>query len=156
MTDTLDMFAAAGETLNEMANGPHIGGHAGITEALMRRLCEKGLPLAHLADRRMMKRSLSTLQAHAREYGLAFPDYVPMELRKRIALIQMGDFFEVIGEDAPKVAETLGIVVTKRDGKPMCGVPAHVLDDYVEKLKAAFYVVKIVRAKKKRKAAAHA
>ena len=147
MSETMELF---GDTLTEMANGPHIGGHAGITEALMRRLCEKGLPLSHLADRRIMKRSLATLQAHAREYNLAFPDYVPMALRKKIALVQFGDFFECIGEDATKVAETLGIVVTKRNGQPMCGVPAHALDDYVGKLKDAFYIVKIVRAKKRK------
>lgn len=156
MADTLDMFVAAGETLTDMANGPHIGGHSGITEALMRRFCEKGLPLSHLADSRMMKRSLATLQAHAREYELAFPDYVPMSLRKRIALVQFGDFFEVIGADAEPVAKTLGIIVTKRKDQPMCGVPAHALADYVEKLRAAFYIVKVVRAKKKRKATAHA
>jgi Fe-S oxidoreductase len=152
---TLDMFAAAGETLTEIANGPHIGGHAGVTEALMRRLCEKGLPLSHLADPRMMKRSLSTLQAYAREYELAFPDYVPMSLRKQVALVQSGDFFNAIGDDAEKVAETLGIAVTKRDGQLMCGVPAHALEASAKQLKDAFYRVKIVRAKK-RKAAAHA
>lgn len=151
MAETLDMFS---DTLVDIANGPHVGGHAALTEALMRRLSEKGLPLSHLADPRMMKRSVKTLQAHAREFGLAFPDYVPSALRKRVAMIQMGDFFEVIGEDAEAVAETLGIVVSKRGDQKMCGVPAHSLDDYLEKLKAAFYVVKVIRAKK-RKAATH-
>lgn len=149
MSDTLDLFA---DSLREIAAGPHVGSFDAVTEALMRRLSEKGLTLEHLASRQMMNRSVRTLEAHAREYGLAFPDYVPAALRKRVVLQQFGDFYEVIGDDAHAVAKTLGIVVSKRkrDGEPMCGVPAHALTDCVEKLKAAFYIVKIVKAKRRK------
>lgn len=147
MAETMDLFA---DTLTEIANGPHVGGFDAVTEALMRRMSEKGATLAHLSTRPMMNRSRRTLEAHAREFGISFPDYVPQALRKKVVLMQMGDFFEVIGEDAHAVAKTLGIVVSKRNDQPMCGVPIHALDDYVAQLKAAFYVVKIIRAKKRK------
>lgn len=80
---TQDLFGA---TLNEIADGPRISGqHAALTEALMRRLAEKGATLEHLASRRMMNRSLRTLKEHARTYEIAFPDYVPMKLRPKKA-----------------------------------------------------------------------
>jgi hypothetical protein len=107
-----DLFGA---TIKEMAAGPHIGGHAALTKALMERLSEKGLPLEHLTDPKMMKRSRRTLEAHAREYGIAFPDYVPMALRKQLAFVQRGDFFELVGDEVDKVAEILGMVVTVKD-----------------------------------------
>lgn len=79
MADTLDLF----EVLGDIANGPRLGGFAATTEALMRRFSEKGFTLAQLADRRMMNRSIRTLQEHAREFDLTFPDYVPMKLRPK-------------------------------------------------------------------------
>ena len=75
-----DLF---GSTLTDIANGPRVGSFGALTEALMRRFAEKGLTLAQLADRRMMNRSLRTLQQHAREFEISFPDYVPMKLRPK-------------------------------------------------------------------------
>jgi DNA mismatch repair protein MutS len=52
---------------------------------------------------------------------------------------RMGDFYELFFEDAVTAAETLGIVLTKR-GKhlgediPMCGVPVHRADEYLQRL----------------------
>jgi DNA mismatch repair protein MutS len=52
---------------------------------------------------------------------------------------RMGDFYELFFEDAAKAAEALDIALTKR-GKhlgediPMCGVPVHAADAYLEKL----------------------
>lgn len=52
---------------------------------------------------------------------------------------RMGDFYELFFEDAVVAAEALGIVLTKR-GKhlgediPMCGVPVHKADDYLQRL----------------------
>src|SRR5215469_14884143 len=51
----------------------------------------------------------------------------------------MGDFYELFFDDAPKAAEALDIALTKR-GKhqgadiPMCGVPVHAAEQYLEKL----------------------
>jgi DNA mismatch repair protein MutS len=52
---------------------------------------------------------------------------------------RMGDFYELFFDDAGKAAEALDIALTKR-GKhagediPMCGVPVHAADAYLEKL----------------------
>src|SRR5438046_4606595 len=52
---------------------------------------------------------------------------------------RMGDFYELFFEDAEVAARALGIVLTKR-GKhlgrdiPMCGVPIHRADDYLQRL----------------------
>ncbi|WP_417677967.1 DNA mismatch repair protein MutS [Roseibium sp.] len=52
---------------------------------------------------------------------------------------RMGDFYELFFEDAEIASQTLGITLTKR-GKhlgediPMCGVPVHAADDYLQKL----------------------
>lgn len=75
-----NMFEAA---LRDVASGPMVGSYTSLTKQLMMRLAEKGCTLEHLADRRMMNRSLSTLKRRAREFEIAFPDYVPMRLRKK-------------------------------------------------------------------------
>ncbi|WP_150494833.1 DNA mismatch repair protein MutS [Roseibium aquae] len=52
---------------------------------------------------------------------------------------RMGDFYELFFEDAEVASRALGITLTKR-GKhqgediPMCGVPVHAADDYLQKL----------------------
>src|SRR5690606_37646803 len=52
---------------------------------------------------------------------------------------RMGDFYELFFEDPEIASRTLGITLTKR-GKlqgediPMCGVPVHAADDYLQKL----------------------
>src|SRR5471032_1657513 len=52
---------------------------------------------------------------------------------------RMGDFYELFFDDAAKAAEALDIALTKR-GKhagediPMCGVPVHAAEAYMEKL----------------------
>jgi DNA mismatch repair protein MutS len=52
---------------------------------------------------------------------------------------RMGDFYELFFEDAVVAADVLGIVLTKR-GKhlgqdiPMCGVPIHRADEYLQRL----------------------
>ena len=52
---------------------------------------------------------------------------------------RMGDFYELFFEDAVAASQALGIVLTKR-GKhigqdiPMCGVPVHRADEYLQRL----------------------
>ena len=61
-----------------------------------------------------------------------------------ILLTRMGDFYELLGEDAVKAAPVLEIALTTR-GKgteseaPMCGVPHFALESYLPKLLAAGY-----------------
>ena len=61
---------------------------------------------------------------------------------------RMGDFYELFFEDAVAAAQALGIVLTKR-GKhlgediPMCGVPIHRADEYLQRLIAGGFRVAV-------------
>src|SRR5258708_36516326 len=75
--------------------------------------------------------SVTPLMAQFLEIKAAHADY--------LLFYRMGDFYELFFEDAPKAAEALDIALTKR-GKhlgrdiPMCGVPVHAAEQYLEKL----------------------
>src|SRR6201990_1372586 len=52
---------------------------------------------------------------------------------------RMGDFYELFFEDALEASRALGITLTRRGQHlgqdiPMCGVPVHAADDYLQKL----------------------
>ena len=69
-----------------------------------------------------------------------------------IVLFQVGDFFEIYGEDAKQAAELLDLNLSTRAipgaGRvEMCGVPAHNLEQYVEELRDK-YDVTIAAAQK--------
>ncbi|CDO39499.1 DNA mismatch repair protein MutS [Bartonella henselae] len=61
---------------------------------------------------------------------------------------RMGDFYELFFNDAIEAAQVLGITLTTR-GKhlgediPMCGVPVHTADDYLQKLISCGYRVAV-------------
>lgn len=62
-----------------------------------------------------------------------------------MVLFQVGDFFEMFGEDAKAAAEVLEIYISQRDIKDVgkvdfCGVPSFALEKYVEKLREHFPV----------------
>ena len=62
-----------------------------------------------------------------------------------LVLFQVGDFFELYGEDAKQAAELLEINLTTRNipgagHVEMCGVPSHNLEMYVEKLRDKYDV----------------
>lgn len=145
MGDTIDLFADA---LKDMANGPRVSDFQGLTEGLLRRLSEKGLTLAQCADRKMLDRSLRTLEGHCVTYGIRFPDFTPANMRTHIQFIPSGDFLNLTGEHVGAVAKALGVVVM--DG-PMCSVPVHGWDEAkVELRRAGFEATKAKPAKKRR------
>ncbi len=56
-----------------------------------------------------------------------------------ILFYRMGDFYEMFFEDAVEASRALGITLTKRGQHlgqdiPMCGVPVHAADDYLQRL----------------------
>jgi DNA mismatch repair protein MutS len=62
-----------------------------------------------------------------------------------LVLFRLGDFYELFFDDAITASQTLGIVLTARDAgqqkAPMCGVPYHSVDKYIEPLiDAGFHV----------------
>ncbi len=74
------------------------------------------------------------------EIKSAHPDY--------LLFFRMGDFYELFFEDAEKASEALAITLTKR-GKhhgeevPMCGVPVHSAEAYLEQLIRAGFKVAV-------------
>jgi len=57
----------------------------------------------------------------------------------RLLFYRMGDFYELFFDDAVKASAALDIVLTKRgkhdgDDIPMCGVPVHSADSYLQRL----------------------
>ena len=61
-----------------------------------------------------------------------------------IILFRCGDFYEAFCDDAKPVAETLGIVLSERNGNQMCGFPHHALDTYLPKLVRKGFRIAIV------------
>jgi DNA mismatch repair protein MutS len=65
-----------------------------------------------------------------------------------LLFFRLGDFYEMFGEDAQLASRELGIALTGRDAGmperiPMCGVPHHAVDQYLEKLVQKGYRVAI-------------
>ena len=54
-----------------------------------------------------------------------------------VLLFRLGDFYEEFFEDAERVSSVLELVLTRRQGYPMCGFPHHALDSYLPRLVAA-------------------
>ncbi len=68
-----------------------------------------------------------------------------------IVMCRMGDFYEMLGDDAVQAAETLQITLTRRrtakdgdEGIPMCGVPYHAAEGYIGKLLQSGFKVALV------------
>ena len=93
------------------------------------------------------KARFEQLQRQAAERSAAWNDYnaVKEAHPDNIVLFQVGDFFEMYGEDAKQAAELLDLDLTTRAipgaGRvEMCGVPAHDLEQYVEELRDKYDV----------------
>ncbi len=69
---------------------------------------------------------------------------------KAIVAIRLGDFYEVMGENAVVVSDELDLTLTGRDvgleeRVPMCGFPYHVADKYFDVLQSDFDVLVVER-----------
>ncbi|MEQ1918102.1 MAG: DNA mismatch repair protein MutS [Elusimicrobiota bacterium] len=51
-----------------------------------------------------------------------------------ILFFRLGDFYEMFGLDAQEASQILGLVLTQRQGFPMCGVPFHNAQNYIARL----------------------
>ena len=93
------------------------------------------------------KAHFEQLQRQTAERSAAWNDYnaVKEAHPDDIVLFQVGDFFELYGEDAKQAAELLNMNLTTRNipgaGRvEICGVPSHNLEMYVEKLRDKYDV----------------
>jgi len=60
-----------------------------------------------------------------------------------LLLFRLGDFYEAFYDDAVLLSEGADVTLTKRQGVPMSGVPAHAVQGYIEKLVEKGYLVAI-------------
>lgn len=64
-----------------------------------------------------------------------------------ILFFRLGDFYEMFFDDAKLAAKELGLTLTSRSGNkdktPMCGVPYHAAETYINKLVSRGYKVAI-------------
>ena len=60
-----------------------------------------------------------------------------------LLLYRLGDFYELFFEDAEIASKELGLVLTKRNDAPMCGIPWHASEMYLTKLIKAGHRVAI-------------
>ena len=81
-----------------------------------------------------------------RELAPMLQHYVTLKRRypEHLLLFQVGDFFEIFFDDAPRAADALNIRLTSRNKEepspiPMCGFPIHAIDNYLPKLLQAGY-----------------
>lgn len=68
--------------------------------------------------------------------------------KDKLLLFQLGDFYELYGDDAAVASKVLNILLTKRsyrnsDSIPMAGFPVHALDNYLPKLVRAGHKVAV-------------
>ena len=61
-----------------------------------------------------------------------------------LLFFRLGDFFEMFFDDAVMASREIGLTLTHRQKVPMCGVPAHAVEGYLQKLVAKGYRVAIV------------
>lgn len=60
-----------------------------------------------------------------------------------LLLFRLGDFYEAFYEDAFLISKEIDLTLTKRQEIPMCGIPFHTSDVYIDKLIAKGYKVAI-------------
>lgn len=60
-----------------------------------------------------------------------------------LLLFRLGDFYEAFHQDAVLISRELDLTLTKRQDIPMCGVPHHTTEGYIDKLISKGYKVAI-------------
>jgi DNA mismatch repair protein MutS len=91
-----------------------------------------------------MTQQAAVLKIEAEGATPAMQQYLALKAAHQDYLLfyRMGDFYELFFDDAVKASQLLDIALTKRgkhngEDVPMCGVPAHSYDMYLEKLIAS-------------------
>lgn len=74
------------------------------------------------------------------------PEQAEPEGKGLVSLRKVGDFYEMYGKNAEIGEEVLGLRMLSKNGQPMVGFPAHVKDEYSDKLREAGYSVLIEQA----------
>ncbi len=112
------------------------------------------------------ERIINSVLDYAKKYGVEpelvddgiapiWKSYTQLEAQYPDVIIfsRLGDFYEVMGENAKVVADELDLVLTGRtintatgERTPMCGVPVHAVDSYISRLVANGHKVAIAES----------
>ena len=65
------------------------------------------------------------------------------QAKEALLLFRLGDFYEAFYEDAKLISKEIGLTLTARQGIPMCGVPFHASESYIDKLIAKGHKIAI-------------
>ncbi len=65
------------------------------------------------------------------------------QAKDALLLFRLGDFYEAFYEDAHVISKEVGVTLTARQGTPMCGVPFHTAEGYIDKLIAKGFKVAV-------------
>ena len=65
------------------------------------------------------------------------------EAKDALLFFRLGDFYEAFHEDALTMAKEIHLTLTARQGIPMCGVPFHTAEIYIDKLLALGHKIAI-------------
>ncbi len=65
------------------------------------------------------------------------------QAKDALLLFRLGDFYEAFYDDATKISKEIGLTLTARQGTPMCGVPFHTAELYIDKLIAKGFKVAV-------------
>ena len=60
-----------------------------------------------------------------------------------LLLFRLGDFYEAFYDDAKIISKEIGLTLTSRQGIPMCGVPFHTAELYIDKLIAKGFKIAV-------------
>lgn len=107
------------------------------------------LSLYPFLKRKLLARKSSSVKEKSGKVTPLMKQYFKIKAKNpdAILLFRVGDFYETFGEDAVKVSEVLGIVLTSRNNGgsdiELAGFPYHAIDMYLPKLVRAGYRVAI-------------
>lgn len=59
---------------------------------------------------------------------------IKQEHQDAILFFRLGDFYEMFFDDAKEASQLLDLVLTARNGTPMCGIPYHASKTYIKRL----------------------
>ena len=75
------------------------------------------------------------------------------QAKDALLFFRLGDFYEAFYDDAKLISKALSLTLTQRQGVPMCGVPFHALEQYIDKLIAKGHKIAIAEQSEDPKAA---
>ena len=65
------------------------------------------------------------------------------QIQDALLLFRLGDFYEAFHDDAQVISKEIGLTLTARQSIPMCGIPVHAAESYIDRLIAKGFKIAI-------------